>query len=427
MSHAPSAPAPRTVGAAMADAIAYPLQRDALISIAVLSIAQIVCGVVPVIWALLQLVVWASAYRYALEILAASGQGRAAPPQGWLLAGDGLQRSHLWLQAVCIIGIVVGARFLGTGGTVVLVAAVALALPGALLALAAAQNLLAAFNPGAWWAVARIIGPIYLLLAAATAATLLLQLLGGALFARFPLEGIGQLIYFSCVHYALFALFRLLGLTLYRHAEELGLEQVSVARPVLVRDREVAAVDRDVRAAAEIADPRARAAALAVVLRRGGADPSLHGAYRQCLRQLGDRAGLRQHAEVRCCELVALGKPADALALAIEALGDYAGFALPEAEATDALLAIADARGALRQAAALAVNYRITYPKRRDGLPLAQRGAVLLADRLADRSAAEQLLEAALAQAAGTPDAAEFDRLLRRLRAGLPLGQSIGG
>ena len=129
MSHAPSAPAPRTAGAALADALVYPLQRDALISIAVLSLAQIVCGVVPVIWALLQLVVWASAYRYALEILAASGQGRAAPPQGWLLAGDGLQRSHLWLQAACIIGIVVGARFLGTGGTVVLVAAVSLALP----------------------------------------------------------------------------------------------------------------------------------------------------------------------------------------------------------------------------------------------------------------------------------------------------------
>ncbi len=427
MSHAPSAPAPRTTGAALADALAYPLQRDALIGILVLSLAQIVCGVVPVIWPLLQLVVWAAAYRYALEILAASGQGRAAPPQGWLLAGDGLQRSHLWLQAICIIGIVIGARWLGAGGTLLLIAAAALALPGALLALAAAQNLLAAFNPGAWWAVARIIGPAYPLLAAATAATLLLQLMGGALFARLPVEWIGQLLWFGCVHYALFALFRLLGLALYRHADELGLEQVSVERPVLVRERETAALDEDVRAAAELADPRARAAALAAVLRRGGADAALHGAYRQCLRQLGDRAGLRQHAEVRCCELVALGKPADALALAAEALGDYPGFALPEADATAALLDIADARGALRQAAALTVNYRKTHPKRRDGLPLARRGALLLADRLADRDGATQLLEAARVQAEGTPEATEFDRLLRRLQAGLPLGQSIGG
>lgn len=422
MSLAPTPPRRRSDGEALLDALRYPLGGDALITNGVLVVAQLVAMHVPVIGPLLQLVVWVAAYRYALEVMTASGQGRDTPPQGGMLADTGMQRRHLWLQALVVIGILLASRWLSLPQTVLLVAAVALALPGALLALAVAQNLLAALNPGAWLAVARILGPSYLLLGGASLATLLLQLAGHRLFVAISPALLGDMLHLACVHYALFALFRLIGLRLHQHAHELGLEQASVARPVLVREREHQAVAREAREAVALADPKARAAALAPVIRRGGASETLHAEYRQCLRASGNRGGLLQHAEVRVCELLVLGQPRQSLALASEALADDPDFALPDAASTAALLDAGEAAAQLRAASTIARNYRRRYPKRFDGLALALRTATLLADRLGDPEGAEAVLRSGAQLAADGPEAAEFERLLKRLRTGIALG-----
>lgn len=414
-------PRRRTDAEILLDALRYPWIGDALLTNGVLAVAHVLALYVPVIGPLLQLVVLVAAYRYALEIMTASGQGRAAPPQGWMLTDAGLQRSHLWLQALVLIGVLLASRWLSLPQTLLLVAVVAMLLPGALLALAAAQNLLAAINPMAWLAVARIVGPGYLLLGGFAFFTLMLQLAGGRLFFAIRPVVLGELLFFLVFHAALFALFRLIGIRLHLHGRELGLEQASVARPQLVRERERQTLDFDAREALALEDPIARATALAPLLKRGGAADELHTEYRRCLRQAGDLAGLQQHAEVRVCELLVLAQPKAALALAVEALADRPDFALPDAESSTALLDAAEAAGQLRQATAIAANYRLRHPRRRDSLALARRAAILLADRLGDAKGAEALLVDAATLAADGPEAPEFERLLRRLRAGIAL------
>jgi hypothetical protein len=407
---------------ALVDALRFPFATDALLTNLVLTLSQLAAGFVPLVGLVLQLVIWMSAYRYALEVMTASGQGRREPPQGSMLTDPRSHHSHLWLQALVVIGLVLAANLLGAQAAVLLLAGVALVLPAALLALASAQNMLAAINPAAWIAVLRIVGPGYVLLALGVGLTLLLQLAGGRLFDALSPALLGDLLYYFCVHAALFAAFRIIGTRLHAHADALGLEQASVARPVLARDRELQSVARETRDAEAIEDPAARAAALAPVIRRGGAEEALHREYRRCLRGAGNLAGLRQHAEVRICELLVLGQPKDALALTAEALGDHPDLALPDGDSTQLLLRAAEAGGQLRQAIGLIENYRRQFPRRLDGMPLALRAAVLLADRLGDPTAAEALLSELAKQPAAADHTAEAERLLRRLHSGIALG-----
>ncbi|MGQ0801609.1 MAG: hypothetical protein ACT4NL_16040 [Pseudomarimonas sp.] len=421
MSHAPTPSRRRSDGEAIADALAYPFASDALITNLALTLSQLVVGYVPLLGLFLQLLVWMSAYRYALEVMTASGQGRQDPPQGSQLTDSRTQRSHLWIHALVIIALVFAAHLLGAWPAVLLLIGVSLALPGALLALAAAQNLLAAFNPAAWWAVLRIVGPGYLLLSLAIGLTLALQLAGDRIFGELKPTVLGNLLYYFCVHAALFASFRLVGTRLHAHADALGLEQASVTRPILAREREQQQVAREAFAAGNIEDPAAKAAALDPILRRGGASEELHREYRRCLRAAGNLAGLRKHAEVHICELLVLKQTQSALVLATEAFADHPDLFLPDADSTRALQDAALAAGQLRLAAGMVSNYRREFPRRRDGLPLAIRAAVILADRLGDPAAAEALLVAAAAHPDKLDHASEIERLLLRLRAGIAL------
>ena len=421
MSHAPTPSRRRSDGESVADALAYPFASDALITNLVLTLSQIVVSYVPGIGLFLQLLVWMSAYRYALEVMTASGQGRQDPPQGSMLTDTGTQRSHLWIHALVILALVFAANVLGNWPAVLMLVGISLALPGALLALAAAQNLLAAFNPAAWLAVLRIVGPGYLLLSLAIGMTLALQLAGSLVFAELQPAVLGNLLYYFSVHAALFAAFRLIGTRLHAHADALGLEQASVTRPVLAREREQQQVTKEALVAAAIEDPAGRAAALDPILRRGGASAELHAEYRRCLRASGNLAGLRKHAEVRICELLVLKHPKLALALAVEAFADHPELVLPDADSTRSLLDAAQAAGQLRLAARAVSNYRDAFPRRLDGIPLAIRAAVLLADKLSDRNAAEALLVAAAENAGDGTHADEIKRLLLRLHAGIEL------
>jgi len=419
---APAPPRRFNDGEAVVDALRYPLHRDALIANVVLTLSQLAVGFVPLVGLFLQVVIWMSTYRYALEIMTASGQGRSDPPQGSLLTEVRSQHSHFWLQAVIVISLVAATLMLPPNSALLILLGVALILPGALLAMASAQNMLAAINPMAWLAVLRIVGPGYVLMAAALAVTLLVQIKGPALISAWLPAILASALYFLCVQAALFGAFRLLGTRLYAHANALGFEDPVARLPELARDREQAALAQEARVASHIEDPKAKAAALAPIVRRGGASDTLQQEYRRCLRAAGDRAALRQHAQTWTSELLVLQQPKHALALATEALADDPDFSLPDASAVATLLRFAEGAGQPRIAVELARNYQKHYPKRYDGLPLALAAARLLADRLGDADGAAALLEAGAALAAGGPEAAEFERLRKRLRAGIGLG-----
>lgn len=410
---------------ALLDALRYPLQTAALVTNVVYIIGRVIASMLPVLGPLLHAVLTLGIYKYAFECLATSAQGRAQPPD---VVGNlqdiGTHRRHLLLQLLWLLLLVVATQVVGRDIGLLMIAAVALALPGALLALTAAQNLTAALNPLSWWTVATRLGPTYLLLALATFAVLMLQASARDLLEHAQPRLLAVVAFHALSQHLVIALFRGLGNALHANATALQYD-ISDADilPPIERDRERAAQSRERSEALAQPDPAERVKAIAVRL-RDGADHDLHREYRRALRELGRHDALLAHARTHVCELLVLGQKRAALALASEALEDNADFTLPEAASVQSLLDAGERAGLLRQIAAIASNYTEAFPKRYDGLPLALRAASLYADRLNDPSRARTLLEKGAALAADGAEAGEFLRLRQRLEAGMPLREA---
>lgn len=407
---------------ALLDALRYPFRTAALATNLVYCLGRVVASILPLFGPLLHALLTLGIYKYAFECLATSAQGRAQPPDVIGNQQDtGTHRRHLLLQLLWLLVLVIATHVVERDTALVMIAAVALALPGALLALSVAQNLIAALNPLSWWTVATRLGPTYLLLALASFAVLMLQASARDLLEHAEPRLLAVVAFHALSQHLVIALFRGLGNALHAHAAALQYDTSgAVVLPPIERDRELAAQSRERREALALIDPAARAEAIAARL-RDGADHDLHREYRLALRELGRRDALLTHARTHVCELLALGQTRAALALASEALDDSANFTLPDAASVQGLFDAGERAGLLRQIAAIAANYREVFPKRYDGLPLALRAAALYADRLNDPARAKTLLEQGAALAAGGAEAGEFLRLRQRLDASLPL------
>jgi hypothetical protein len=421
---APPRPLSPLSAAALFDVLGYPLRGGALAVLVALLVMRLLAAALPLFLApLAQALLWLALYKYALEALAASGLGRRQPPDVLATVDDSVHRRHLLIQVLVLSGLTVVLWLLPQWAALA-VTATGLLLPGLLLALAVASNLPAALNPLNWLRVARALGPGYLMLAPAWAGLILFQVGGRELFAPLPGWLHGPL-YYLLAHYAVLALFRWMGLHLHAHAAALGFELKQERKPLLQRDREAAALVREVRAAREASDPASRAAQLREAVRKG-AEPAVQREYRSALRAAGLRTELDAHARVHACELVALGRLREAAALALEGLQDDPAFTLPEAPPLLALLDHLERLAQWRSAASLAGNYRAAYPRRRDSLAVAARAAVVLADELQDAAASAALLDGAIADA-GDAAAAGLITLRKRLAAGLRLRGSLPG
>lgn len=393
-------PLPPASAAAVLDALRYPFSGAAVAAILVITLIRLLGYILPLVGVVIEFVAWAAIFKYALEVLSASGQGKSSAPEVVSHVDAGVHSRHVWAQLLVLLSIVVAlVLFPGAVHAVVLVAA--LILPGLVLSLTVAQNLLAAFNPLNWGIVAARLGLGYLLLSAAWWGLLYYQLKAFDVVEPLP-RLLGLTIFYLINHYLLIALFRWKGLFLAAHAKDLGFDQGETTRPVLQRDREQGAVAREIREAQQIEDPRARADKLAEAVRRG-ASAEVNQGYRAALRACNDREALRQHAQVHACELIELGQDRAALNLVQEALNDDPNFHLPDARQLERLLGLLERLAQWRSAAALALNYRQSYSKRIDGLTMAERAAGILIERLQEPEQARKLLNDALAQAAGYP------------------------
>jgi hypothetical protein len=416
-----SPPRPRRRSNALIDALHYPARAPAWICNAVFVFGHVIAASLPIsgwpVHALLML----AFYRYAFDAMAASAEGRDDPPEIINSAEAPIHRRHLLLQLAWLALLAAAPFFLDKSVARLLLIGLAVVVPGALIALLVAQNLVAALDPRSWWIVANRIGPGYVALALVAMAVLAYPLAashlpesaGWRLAAVAVFHGLGQ--------HLLLAWFRAMGLGVRANARALGYAPDVDARPALQRDREQAARSIEHRAALALVEPGARADALGRLLEQGG-DERLHQEYRRCLRQCGRHDALRRHAATHACELVALGQVRPALALVFEALQDDPYFTLPDAIAIATLIEAGERTGMLRPVVALAANYHRAWPKRYDGLPLLRRAAILLADRLADPERAAALLAQGLAMAGNHADAADFTSLQKRLAIGATLG-----
>ncbi len=405
---------------ALLDALRYPLAESALLSNFVLLLSHGAAALLPVFSLPVHLLVWLGLYKYALEVLATSAEGRTRPPDGWSAVDPAVHWDHHGLQLVVLL-LWLAATYLASGATqLVLLAALALVLPGMVLALAIAQNLWTALNPLAWARIGAQLGLGYGWLAALAWPLLCLQARGDALIAASGWGWLGSLVYYLLAQHLVLAFFRLLGLAAFAHAERFGIQRLDRSRPVLARDKQQAYQDQAAREALQTADPAERAAQMETQLALGAPD-ALHREYRSCLRTLGNRSGLGEHARRRVCELLNLQQPRQAVALANEALADEPGFCPPDAVHTQALALAAERMTLVRQSAQLLANYRAAYPRRYDGLPLAMLAARHYADLLGEREQAMKLLRGAQPLTAAGEQSAAFARAIERLQRGLPL------
>jgi hypothetical protein len=410
--------------AALADALVYPLHGAALAALLTTLALRLPIAALPLFWPpLVNGLLWLAFYKFALECMAATAQGRHEAPDVLAHMDDSIHRRHLWVQ-MALLGVLVAVVVLRPEQILLAAALVALVLPGMIFALAIGQNLLAALNPLNWAVVAGKLGPVYLGLGLLWLGVVLAQFAGAspwlALGLPTPLAHAG---YYLLTQYLVLVLFRWMGLALFAQAERLGYEIRVDQRPMLQREREVLAVARDIAAARESDDPEQRADRLREAIRLGAAEP-VQREYRSALRAAGRLPDLDAHARVRCAELVALGELKAASALAVEALQDNPKFSLPESEPLNLLLDHLERLAQWRSASTLARNYRASYPKRRDSLGLAARAAGVLADHLGEPDSAAELLAAAIEQAVPLGEEAPLLALRQRLANRLPLRAS---
>lgn len=405
--------------AGVVDAFRYAATGGALAAVVALSLLRLPAYGLPFLTPFLHLLLWLALYKYALEILARSGEGSDEPPD--VLGGidSSVHHSHLAVQLLVLVGLSIVIVF-APDWQLQAIIGFALVLPGLILSLTVAQNLSAAINPGNWVIVATKLGIGYPLLALAWGALLWLQI-SGTLWTGWMPKIPAVVVFYTVTHYLTLVLFRWMGRFLFLHARALGLQPPTHQKPELAKDKERKQVAGEVLAAREIKDPAKRAAALREAVERGG-DDSVHEAYREALRTAGQREELGRHARVRTSQLTALKRFDAALLLAREALDDDAAFTLSNGDEVTALVDGIGAHKHARMAVQLIGNYRRLHPKRRDGLALALRAAHLHADLLGEREVATNLLAEAMVQAEGDPGRCqEIQRLQQRLEHGLPL------
>src|SRR6185312_10117125 len=285
------------------DALRYPLRASALPGLVVFTLAHYL-GLLPAAGWLLELVIWAATYLYALECLRHSADGFAQPPEfaepghgGWALVAILLWSTLLTLAVKLNFG----------GGAWLVSALTAITLPAIAMSLALDGSVSHALNPLTWAQIMARFGSPYLLL---IGVQLLIALLVGS--AQQGLEHVLPrllalpLFYFVAIYATLFN-FRLMGVLIHQRHEQFGLQPK--ARQLVAQQQPEAAL--------ELLVPR---------LRERAAPASLHLAYRQLLKQQGLRDALLVHGQIWMAALIAEGEPRRALGVLQECLDMDADF-----------------------------------------------------------------------------------------------------
>ncbi|MBS0556824.1 MAG: hypothetical protein JSR27_05350 [Proteobacteria bacterium] len=312
-------------------AFGYPLQPAALTTILAIAVAHLV-QFVPALGALLDLLVWASFFQYAFEVLRWSANGRMQAPEIALTVSEGIGRYAVAL-AILISAIIMLVHFyFGRPAAFVIGALLMSALPAMMMILALEEGLVRALNPLVWLMIAARIGRWYLLLAALFIGALFVQsIVALALEPVLPGFVAVPVVYFV-VGYLMIANFHLIGCVIHEHADELGytghlelqdeIPHTDKSRAILDAARERAA-GGDVRGAATLL--REELAAHADLL-------PVHDEYRHWLRQDGDKAALATHGKTYVPLLLARHQDRRAIDVARECLSADPAFVLDHAE-----------------------------------------------------------------------------------------------
>ena len=311
-------------------ALGYPLQAAALTTIVAIAIAHLV-QYVPALGSVLDLLVWASFFQYAFEVLRWSANGRTEAPEIALTVSEGVGRYAVALAILISALIMLTNYFFGRVAAFAVGALLMSALP-AMMILALEEGLVRALNPLVWLMIAARIGRSYLILAGLFIGALFVQSIV-ALMLESAVPGFVAvpLVYFV-VGYLMIANFHLIGSVIHEHRDELGYAgHLELQDEVPHTDKSRAILD-SARARSSTGDVRGAVALLRDEL---AAYPDLlpvHDEYRHWLRQDDDKPELVAHGKKYIPVLLEKGQDRRAIDVARECQVLDPAFALVEPE-----------------------------------------------------------------------------------------------
>jgi len=402
-------------------ALRYPAQPAALTMLVALSLCMLLT-IAPLLGLLIQLVIWAAAYHYAVAVFERSANGSQAAPE-FAIEQDGIGWTLLILQALFLaMQAWLGSRVETAALRWLGIAVVACVQPAMTMTTAMNRDIGSAFNPGRTLRVMNGLGATYALLVIAGVGLGAVQQmmgavitggrayvlvvatgigLGGAQQVRGALAGnwllviIGQVLAGFVWFYAIVAYFNAMGRAIFTHADALGFIPIADAplrpedrhAPLLQRVDELVASENYASAARELQECLAT---------EPHASPAMHARYRELLAKIDDQAGLLAHAKARISALLVAGNEREALALLRDSLARDPLFRPAAAEQTTQLARAAERLGQHDLAIALLQDFVMRNPREFDGAANALLAARLLLERRSDAAGARAALQGAL-------------------------------
>jgi tetratricopeptide (TPR) repeat protein len=372
----------------------YPLQGEALLTIAVLAVAWLV-GYVPLLGFWLDLLVSVAVFKYAAEVLYRTAHGRFDAPTGYSTedeAGWALVKTQVLLLVIAVAGSLLAHAIDQPWLAWVIVGTVAIGTPGALTSAAIDQNHWVAINPMLWLNVMVRLGWPYFVVAGLCALIAASQGNAQALLIPYLPEPVGVVVFYFIAHYATVVTFHLMGYLVHQYHEPLGFEieqRVVIRRPTdqdqdVLDEAEALAADGNTTGAEELLGAHIR--------ERGGSD-GVHLRYRKLLRLRQDNAALIRHGREYLNALFAREDLKRAVELFRECRELDAGFWPADPDQVFRLASKAIELGFAEAALRFTSGFHRAFPRHADIPRNYLLAAKLLAERFNHEQKARELLQ----------------------------------
>jgi hypothetical protein len=308
----------------------YPLQQAALTTIVAIAAAHLV-QFVPALGSALDLIVWASFFQYAFEVLRWSANGRAQAPEIVLSVSDSVGRYAVAL-AILVSAAIMLTNFFGGRTAAFFVGGMLMsALPAMMMILALEEGIARALNPLAWLMIGARIGRSYFVLVGMFVGALFVQSFVAVLLAQIMPEFVAALPTYFVVSYLMIANFHLIGNVIHDQRDALGYSGHLQFNDAPKADAARAIID-SARYAASTGNARGAADLLKDEIQSHPQMLGLHDEYRHWLQQLDAKAELVQHGSAFIPLLLAQNRDRRAVEVARECQLLDPAFALDKAE-----------------------------------------------------------------------------------------------
>lgn len=383
----------------------YPMQSGVLMTIGGLAILRLV-SYLPFGW-LLNFFVTIALYKYAFQVLRATANGFSEPPEGMSGVEDFLARDQLIVQFLFLVAGIVSFWLLGVTGGILMMIALALALPGATIALVVDQSLESGLNPARWAQVAGAIGWPYLAMVGLIYAAQMSGMFAVSMVPDFIPEFIQLVVVYFFQHYALVVCFHLAGYLILQYHAPLGFTPTAPVRLKRATDEPYQDLLDEVETHTREGRLDAAIALLKKQLHSEGGTSAVHERYRKLLKINHGGADLVAHTHSYLPILIDAKKIKAALDVVREALDADPDFVIRDPAQLTLVAHQAERMGFWQLALALTQGYHTRFVNHPDIVPNYLLAARLLSERHGQDDKALALLDGLISRFADHPQIGE--------------------